>query len=215
MQTSTSWHVQDVKLSDLEKIGVLGSGAFGQVMLVKYEGNYMALKTLSKQQILEMGLQVRRRETSGPMAPRRSFPYGRSALPGAFLEGSMSLAPAAPPPLMQAGSSSASSCKGAPADAAAPVQEHVKREKQIMAECDCPFMVNLVTSFKDATHLFMLMECVMGGELFTYLQSRPGPLKEDHARFYAASVVLGLEYMQERNLLWRRAPSGRLMIRCA
>lgn len=72
-----------------------------------------------------------------------------------------------------------------------------------MAECDCPFMVNLVTSFKDAAHLYMLMECVMGGELFTYLQSRPGPLKEDHARFYAASVVLGLEYMQERNLLWR------------
>ena len=72
-----------------------------------------------------------------------------------------------------------------------------------MAECDCPFMVNLVTSFKDTAHLYMLMECVMGGELFTYLQSRPGPLKEDHARFYAASVVLGLEYMQERNLLWR------------
>lgn len=84
------------------------------------------------------------------------------------------------------------------------LQEHVKREKQIMAECDCPFMVNLVTSFKDAGHLYMLMECVMGGELFTYLQSRPGPLKEDHARFYAASVVLGLEYMQERNLLWRQ-----------
>ena len=50
--------LQDVKLSDLEKIGVLGSGAFGQVMLVKYEGQYMALKTLSKQQIIEMGLQV-------------------------------------------------------------------------------------------------------------------------------------------------------------
>ena len=50
--------LQDVKLSDLQKIGVLGSGAFGQVMLVKYEGQYMALKTLSKQQILEMGLQA-------------------------------------------------------------------------------------------------------------------------------------------------------------
>lgn len=82
-------------------------------------------------------------------------------------------------------------------------QEHVKREKQIMAECDCPFMVNLVTSFKDSSHLYMLMECVMGGELFTYLQSRSGPLKEDHARFYTASVVCGLEYMQERNLMWR------------
>ena len=89
--------------------------------------------------------------------------------------------------------------QGPSADVITSAQEHVKREKQIMAECDCPFMVNLVTSFKDAAHLYMLMECVMGGELFTYLQSRPGPLKEDHARFYAASVVLGLEYMQERN----------------
>ena len=44
------------------------------------------------------------------------------------------------------------------------LQEHVKREKQIMAECDCPFMVNLVTSFKDGGHLYMLMECVMGGD---------------------------------------------------
>jgi len=51
-------------------------------------------------------------------------------------------------------------------------QEHVKREKQVMAECDCPFMVNLVTSFKDDAHLYMLMECIMGGELFTYLQAR-------------------------------------------
>jgi hypothetical protein len=41
-----------------------------------------------------------------------------------------------------------------------------------MAECDCPFMVNLVASFKDGAHLYMLMECVMGGELFTYLQAR-------------------------------------------
>ena len=102
--------------------------------------------------------------------------------------------------------------QGPSADVGTSAQEHVKREKQIMAECDCPFMVNLVTSFKDGAHLYMLMECVMGGELFTYLQSRPGPLKEDHARFYAASVVLGLEYMQERNLLWRRAPSGHPMI---
>ena len=49
-------------------------------------------------------------------------------------------------------------------------QEHVKREKQIMAECESPFIVNLVASFKDAISLYMLQEAVMGGELFTYLQ---------------------------------------------
>ena len=41
-------------------------------------------------------------------------------------------------------------------------------------------------------------------------QSRPTPLRDDHARFYAASVVCGLEYMQDRNLMWRCAlPSQR------
>ena len=31
-------------------------------------------------------------------------------------------------------------------------------------------MVNLVASFKDSAYLYMLLECIMGGELFTYLQ---------------------------------------------
>lgn len=31
-------------------------------------------------------------------------------------------------------------------------------------------MVNLVASFKDSAYLYMLLDCIMGGELFTYLQ---------------------------------------------
>ena len=49
----------------------------------------------------------------------------------------------------------------------------MKREKKILAECDCPFIVNLVASFQDASSLYMLQEAVMGGELFTYLQVGP------------------------------------------
>ena len=49
-------------------------------------------------------------------------------------------------------------------------QEHVKREKRLMALCDCPFMVNLVTSFQDDDNLYLLLECIMGGEFFTFLQ---------------------------------------------
>jgi serine/threonine protein kinase len=48
----------------------------------------------------------------------------------------------------------------------------VKREKELMSEMDSPFLTNLVTSFKDAQHLYLLLESVMGGELFTYLQVR-------------------------------------------
>lgn len=50
------------------------------------------------------------------------------------------------------------------------MQEHVKREKHIMAECSCPFLVNLVAAFNEGPYLYLLIECIMGGELFTYLQ---------------------------------------------
>lgn len=36
------------------------------------------------------------------------------------------------------------------------------------------------------------------------LQSRTtGPLSESHARFYAASVILGLEYLHGKGLVYR------------
>jgi hypothetical protein len=52
---------QNLALADLQKIATLGSGAFGQVSLVKSGAKFYALKALSKAQILEMGLQVRSR----------------------------------------------------------------------------------------------------------------------------------------------------------
>lgn len=50
---------QTLKPEDLRHIAVLGSGAFGRVTLVEYEGKTYALKTLSKAHIIQTGLQVR------------------------------------------------------------------------------------------------------------------------------------------------------------
>jgi serine/threonine protein kinase len=50
---------QKVTMADLEKVSILGSGAFGQVMLVRYQGKAYALKVLNKSHIVQMGLQVR------------------------------------------------------------------------------------------------------------------------------------------------------------
>ena len=62
-------------------------------------------------------------------------------------------------------------------------QAHVQREKEIQAECSSCFMVNLVASYKDSAYLFMLLECVMGGELFTYLQVMHIPLPPPPPRY--------------------------------
>jgi len=48
----------------------------------------------------------------------------------------------------------------------------VKREKAVMAEMACDFIVALVAAFQDERHLYLLQEAVMGGEFFTYMQAR-------------------------------------------
>jgi hypothetical protein len=49
---------QALKLEDLKHVAMLGSGAFGRVTLVQYEGRYYALKALSKAHVVQTGLQV-------------------------------------------------------------------------------------------------------------------------------------------------------------
>jgi cGMP-dependent protein kinase len=44
-----------------------------------------------------------------------------------------------------------------------------------MLECNSPWLVNLVSTARDDKNIYMLLEAVMGGELFAYLQVRlPG-----------------------------------------
>jgi hypothetical protein len=81
--------------------------------------------------------------------------------------------------------------------------EHVVRERAIMDSLDSPFIVNLASSFQDDGNLYMLMQCISGGEFFQYLNDSKKPLGEEEAKFYAACVILGLEYLQERNIAWR------------
>lgn len=44
---------------------------------------------------------------------------------------------------------------------------------QCMIECNSPWLVNLVSTARDDKNIYMLLEAVMGGELFAYLQVRP------------------------------------------
>jgi hypothetical protein len=40
-----------------------------------------------------------------------------------------------------------------------------------MLEVDSPWLVNLAATLKDDANIYMLLEAVMGGELFAYLQA--------------------------------------------
>jgi hypothetical protein len=48
--------------------------------------------------------------------------------------------------------------------------EHIVNEKSILERTRHPFLVNLLATFQDSVNLYMIMEYVVGGEMFTYLR---------------------------------------------
>eukprot|EP00930_Biecheleria_cincta_P060507 TRINITY_DN46144_c0_g1_i1.p1 TRINITY_DN46144_c0_g1~~TRINITY_DN46144_c0_g1_i1.p1 ORF type:complete len:373 (-),score=61.20 TRINITY_DN46144_c0_g1_i1:42-1160(-) len=91
--------------------------------------------------------------------------------------------------------------------------EHVKSEKQILAMIDHPFIVNLLTTFQDDRRLFMLLEYVNGGELFSYLR-KEGRLSNDSARFYAGEIILAFQYLHTMHIVYRDLKPENLLIDC-
>ncbi|XP_037906846.1 cAMP-dependent protein kinase catalytic subunit 3 [Hermetia illucens] len=89
--------------------------------------------------------------------------------------------------------------------------EHVKNEKNILAEVDHPFIVNMLWSTKDDCCLYMLFEYVCGGELFTYLRNA-GRFSASAANFYATEIILALEYLHSLMIVYRDLKPENLLI---
>lgn len=89
--------------------------------------------------------------------------------------------------------------------------EHIKAEKSILSRIAHPFIVNLYTAFQDEKNLYMLMEYVIGGELFSQLR-KVGRFSNETARFYAAEIVLALEYLHSKNIVYRDLKPENLLI---
>eukprot|EP00457_Paulinella_chromatophora_P005688 gb/GEZN01005705.1/.p1 GENE.gb/GEZN01005705.1/~~gb/GEZN01005705.1/.p1 ORF type:complete len:353 (-),score=57.81 gb/GEZN01005705.1/:555-1613(-) len=89
--------------------------------------------------------------------------------------------------------------------------EHIKAEKIILTEITHPYIVNLFTAFQDEKNLYMLMEYVIGGELFSQLR-KVGRFSNDTSRFYASEIVLALEYLHKLNIVYRDLKPENLLI---
>lgn len=61
---------------------------------------------------------------------------------------------------------------------------------------------NRYTTFHDEANLYMVMEYIIGGEIFTHLR-REGRFSNDVTRFYSAEIVLALEHLHSKNIVYR------------
>jgi len=82
--------------------------------------------------------------------------------------------------------------------------EGVIREKNIMSSLDHPFVVNLISTFQDLSSLYMLIELVQGGELFSVIHTETNDgIPNINARFYAACILESLSHLHHRHISYR------------
>ncbi|XP_020598665.1 phototropin-1A [Phalaenopsis equestris] len=89
----------------------------------------------------------------------------------------------------------------------------VSAEREILDKLDHPFLPTLYASFQTKTHICLITDYCPGGELFLLLDRQPlKVLKEDAVRFYAAEVVIALEYLHCQGIIYRDLKPENILI---
>ncbi|PLB47824.1 camp-dependent protein kinase catalytic subunit PkaC1 [Aspergillus steynii IBT 23096] len=89
--------------------------------------------------------------------------------------------------------------------------EHTNDERRMLNRVRHPFLVTLWGTWQDSRNLYMVMDFVEGGELFSLLrksQRFPNPV----AKFYAAEVTLALEYLHSQQIIYRDLKPENLLL---
>ncbi|GAB7345901.1 hypothetical protein MBLNU457_4138t1 [Dothideomycetes sp. NU457] len=89
--------------------------------------------------------------------------------------------------------------------------EHTNDERRMLQKVKHPFLITLWGTFQDSKNLYMVMDFIEGGELFSLLrksQRFPNPV----AKFYAAEVTLALDYLHSHNIIYRDLKPENLLL---
>lgn len=89
--------------------------------------------------------------------------------------------------------------------------EHVRAERNLLAEVASNFIVRLYYSFQDAEYLYLVMEYLPGGDMMNLL-IREDTLTESVARFYIAQTVLAIESIHKYNYIHRDIKPDNLLL---
>ncbi|PRQ27999.1 uncharacterized protein LOC133739856 [Rosa rugosa] len=89
--------------------------------------------------------------------------------------------------------------------------EHVRAERNLLAEVASHCIVKLYYSFQDAEYLYLIMEYLPGGDMMTLLM-REDTLNESVAKFYIAQSVLAIESIQKHNYIHRDIKPDNLLL---
>ncbi|KAI8066188.1 serine/threonine-protein kinase orb6 [Thamnidium elegans] len=88
---------------------------------------------------------------------------------------------------------------------------HVKSERDILAESDSPWIVQLYFSFQDTSNLYLIMEFLPGGDLMTML-IKYDTFSEPVTQFYIGEIILALETIHQMGFIHRDIKPDNILI---
>ena len=89
--------------------------------------------------------------------------------------------------------------------------DEMKTEKNILEQMNHEFLVGLEFCFTNPSRIFFGMKFLQGGELFQHLRIKRR-FPEAATKFYAAQVLLALEYLHKKNIIYRDLKPENIML---
>ncbi|EAR84529.3 Serine/Threonine kinase domain protein (macronuclear) [Tetrahymena thermophila SB210] len=80
--------------------------------------------------------------------------------------------------------------------------QSVMNEKQLLSSLRHDFLINMIYAFSDRSNLYLVMDLLTGGDLRFHI-SRHRRFTEQQTKFFAACIVVGLEYLHQNGILHR------------
>jgi len=80
--------------------------------------------------------------------------------------------------------------------------DHINNEKRLMAQINFPFVVNMMGYLRDPQFIYIVMECIFGGELFTHLR-KARKFDDTQSKFYGAQIADAFKHIHGKNIIHR------------
>jgi len=93
-------------------------------------------------------------------------------------------------------------------------QTAVMTEVELLREIHHPFVVTLLGTVKTERYLGLVLEPLLGGDLFQHLTTRPGgTVTPDAALFYSSCVISALGHLHARHIVFRDLKPENVMLK--